>query len=97
MSIDSTDYNYNEENNIITLSDEDGNDLEFEFLDVIEYEEEEYIVLLPPDDDEVVILKIDSNDDSETEDYIGVEDEELLEKLFELFKDRNSDIFNFSD
>ena len=88
---------YDEDNNIITLSDEDGNDMEFEFLDVIEYEDEEYVVLLPPDDEEVVILKIDSNDDSETEDYIGVEDEELLEKLFELFKDRNSDIFSFSD
>ena len=33
--------------NIIILNDEDGNEVEFEFLDLIEYEGEEYVVLLP--------------------------------------------------
>ena len=33
--------------NIIVLNDEDGNEVEFEFLDLIEYEGEEYVVLLP--------------------------------------------------
>lgn len=31
--------------NIIILNDEDGNEVEFEFLDLIEYEGEEYVVL----------------------------------------------------
>ena len=42
--------NLNEEqelDNILVLNDEEGNEVEFEFLDLIEYEGEEYVVLLP--------------------------------------------------
>ena len=61
--------------------------MEFEFLDIVEYEGEEYIVLIEnnEDADEVVILKIDPIDD-ETEEYLSIEDEELLDKLFDIFK-----------
>ena len=95
MSIENT--GYDEETNVITLSDEDGNDVEFEFLDLLEYEGKEYIVLLPPDDDSVVILEIQSDENSETENYIGIEDEQLLMKLFGVFKEKNSDFFDFED
>ena len=38
----------NEENeNIIILNDENGNEVRFEFLDLVELEDEEYVVLLP--------------------------------------------------
>ena len=49
-----------EDNSILTLTDEDGNEVQFEFLDVIEYEGEEYLLFLPVDDDsnEVIILLI---------------------------------------
>ena len=33
--------------NIIVLNDEEGNEVQFEFLDLIEYEDEEYVILLP--------------------------------------------------
>ncbi len=61
--------------------------MEFEFLDIVEYEGEEYIVLIEnnEDADEVVILKINPIDD-ETEEYLSIEDEELLDKLFDIFK-----------
>ena len=71
--------------NIITLTDEDGKESNFELLDLVELDNEEYVVLLPVDDEEseepgeVVILKVeDSDDDSdeETESYVSVEDEE---------------------
>ena len=77
------------EGTLITLEDEEGNEVEFEFLDVVEYEGEEYIVLIENDEDadEVVILKINAIDD-ETEEYTSIEDEELLEKLFEIFKSK---------
>ena len=47
--------------NIITLNDEDGNEVDFEFLDLIEYEGNDYVVLLPveEDSDEVVILQVE--------------------------------------
>ena len=86
-----------EEASIIVLEDDLGNEVEFEYLDVIEYEGIEYLFLLPAneeDGDEVVILKITSIDD-ETESFEGIEDEELLETLFRNFKDKWKDEFNF--
>lgn len=95
------------EDNIVTLKDEDGNDVNFEFLDLIEYEGEEYIVLLPAEEveneeaDEVVILKTekleDSEEDSEEETYVSVEDEDVLNAVFEIFKEKFKDEFNFVD
>ena len=75
------------EGTLITLEDEEGVEVEFEFLDIVEYEGEEYIVLIENDEDadEVVILKINPIDD-ETEEYVSIEDEDLLDKLFEIFK-----------
>lgn len=84
------------EGTLITLEDEEGNEVEFEFLDVVEYEGEEYIVLIENDEDadEVVILKINAIDE-ETEEYASIEDEELLEKLFEIFKKKYEGDINF--
>ena len=67
--------------NILLLSDEDGNDVQFEFLDLIDYDEEEYVVLLPVEDEsedeigEVVILKVEQTESEDQESYVGVEDE----------------------
>ena len=95
----------NEElDNIIILNDEEGNEVKFEFLDLVELDEEEYVVLLPvseegeEDEGEVVILKLeDTDEDSEEESYVGVEDEEILNKVFEIFKEKYKDEFNFVD
>ena len=95
----------NEElDNIIILNDEDGNEVKFEFLDLVELDEEEYVVLLPvseegeEDEGEVVILKLeDTDEDSEEESYVGVVDEEILNKVFAIFKEKYKDEFNFVD
>lgn len=95
----------NEElDNIIILNDEEGNEVKFEFLDLVELDEEEYVVLLPVSEDgeedegEVVILKLeDTDEDSEEESYVGVEDEEILNKVFAIFKEKYKDEFNFVD
>ena len=91
--------------NIIILNDEDGNEVKFEFLDLVELDDEEYVVLLPvaeegeEDDGEVVILKLEDNDDedSEEESYVSVEDEDVLNKVFEIFKEKFKDDFDFVD
>ena len=77
------------EGTLIPLVDEEGNETEFERLDVIEYEGEEYIVLIEneEDADEVVILKIHPID-NETEEYVSIDDDELLDTLFDVFKSR---------
>ena len=86
-----------EEASIIVLEDDLGNEVEFEYLDVIEYEGVEYLYLIPANEEdgvEVVILKITSIDD-ENEMFEGIEDEALLETLFETFKNKWKDEFNF--
>ena len=95
----------NEElDNIVTLNDEDGNEVKFEFLDLVELDEGEYVVLLPvseegeEDEGEVVILKVeDSDGDSDEESYVGITDEEILNKVFEIFKEKYKDEFDFVD
>lgn len=89
--------------NIISLKDENGNDVNFEFLDMINYENENYIVLLPADEnaedgDEVVILKQAKSDDgSDEEEYDSVEDEDTLNTIFDMFKEKYKDEFDFID
>ena len=84
--------------NIVVLNDNDGNELEFEYLYLIEHNEETYVVLLPVDEeaDEVVILRCEeSEDDSDEENYRSVDDQELLNEIFEIFKEKNKDNFDF--
>ena len=92
------------DDNIVVLNDEEGNEVQFEFLDLVELDNEEYVVLLPvteegeEEEGEVVILKLeDTDEDSEEESYVGVEDEEILNKVFEIFKEKYKDEFNFVD
>ena len=73
------------DDNIVVLNDEEGNEVQFEFLDLVELDDEEYVVLLPvteegeEEEGEVVILKLeDTDEDSEEESYVGVEDGEKL-------------------
>lgn len=86
--------------NVIILNDEDGNEVQFEFLDLIELDGEEYVVLLPTDEDEdgeVVILKVEDTDSEDEESYVSVDDQEVLNKVFEIFKEKFKDEFNFID
>ncbi len=97
--------NKEDSENIVILNDENGNEVKFEFLDLVELDDEEYVVLLPVTDDdeedegEVVILKVDDTDDedSEEESYVSVDDEETLNKVFEIFKNKFKDDFDFVD
>ena len=98
-------YEGEELDNIVILNDEDGNEVKFEFLDLVELDDEEYVVLLPvteegeEDEGEVVILKVEDNDDEESEEesYVRVEDEVTVNKVFELYKEKFKDDFDFVD
>lgn len=91
--------------NIVILNDEEGNEVKFEFLDLVELDDEEYVVLLPiteegeEEEGEVVILKVEDTDDEEAdeESYVSIEDEEVLNKVFEIFKEKFKDDFDFVD
>lgn len=88
--------------NIIVLNDENGEEVQFEFLDLIELDDEEYVVLLPVEEEEdsegeVVILKVEDTESDDEESYVSVDDEEILNKVFEIFKEKFKDEFNFID
>ena len=87
-----------EESSIITMTDENGEEVEFEYLDSVEYEGKEYLVLIPAEEDanEIVILEVEPVDD-ELENYLAVENEEILNAVYEIFKDRFKDVLNFGD
>lgn len=76
--------------NYITLTDDDGQDISFEVLDTIEYKDRLFAVLLPfeDEDDEVVILEIIPGEDPEMDDFVTIDDEDLLNEVFEEFQKR---------
>ena len=88
--------------NIVVLNDENGEEVPFEFLDLIELNGEQYVILLPVEEDEeesgeVVILKVEDTDSEEEESYVSVDDEEVLNTVFDMFKEKFKDEFNFLD
>ena len=91
-----------ENENIIVLTDEDGVDVEFEFCASVMYEGNEYVVLLPVEDDdgEVVILQVFEDENADEDDeatYVGVEDENVLQAVFDLFKEQAGDDLDFEE
>lgn len=87
-----------EESEILTLTDENGNDVDFEYLDCMEYQGKEYLVLMPADEAEtqIVILEVEPVDD-ENENYLAVEDEAVLDAVYDMFKEKYKDVLTFED
>ena len=90
--------NEEEQTNILTLTDENGVDVDFEYLDCIEYEGKEYLVLMPADEmaTEIVILEVEPVDE-ENENYLSVSDENVLNAVYDIFKERYKDVLTFED
>ncbi len=96
-----------ERDDTVVLIDENGDEVEFEHLDTIEMDGNEYVVLIPLQEednevqeedetaDEVVILKLEHNSEGE-DSFISVEDENELNKVFEEFKSRMEEEYDFS-
>ncbi len=98
------DENMEELDNIIILNNENGEEVKFEFLDLVDLDDEQYVVLLPmseedeESDGEVVILKLeDTDEESDEESYVSVDDEDTLMRVFNIFKDKFKDEFDFVD
>ena len=85
-----------EETSILTLTDENGQDVDFEYLDCIEYQGTEYLVLMPEGEDEIVIMEVEPVDE-ENENYLAVEDEAGLDAVYAIFKEKFKDVLTFED
>ena len=89
---------YEEETSILALTDENGQDVEFEYLDCIEYFGKEYLVLMPVESEtaEVVILEVEPVDE-ENENYLSVQDEGILNAVYQIFKEKYEDVLTFEE
>jgi len=87
-----------EEVSTLTLIDEQGEEIVFEYLDCIEYEGKEYLVLTPMDEEsgQIVILEVQPVDE-EIENYVAVESEQILDAVYAIFKERYKDILTFAE
>lgn len=85
-----------QQNDLVELVDEEGNPVQFRHLMTLEHEGENYVLLCAADEDEgddeedegveseVCILRIDRDEDGD-DCYVAVEDEDLLDEVFEKF------------
>ena len=88
-----------EMDNTVILVDENGVEMTFEVLDVIAYEGNDYAILVAEEGEEtdtVVIVRIDTDENGE-ENFSSVEDEDVLDAVFEMFKENCGDEFDFVD
>ena len=87
-----------EESSILSLTDENGVETEFEYLDCIPYEGKEYLVLMPAEEEatEIIILEVEPVDE-ETENYISIQDEAILDAVYGIFKEKYKDVLTFEE
>lgn len=78
----------------VTITDTDGIKASYEFLDIVFHNELEYVILEPDDGDGYVdIFRVIKTTDGEA--YQRVSDDGLLDEIFEIFKRKNEDEFDF--
>jgi hypothetical protein len=88
-----------ENDGIIELVDENGKVINFKLLDVTEYKGEKYTLLLPAEpneeiaEDEVVIFRLNEKEES----LEPIEDENLLEEVFEFYQQETEGEEVYSD
>lgn len=89
-----------ENSHLIDLIDENGETVTFEHLDTVQYKNKDYVICIPYDDDEEVVTEVVIfllNKDAEEDCLEQVDDPELLGPVYDLFKERNKDMFDFED
>ena len=79
--------------NFITLTDDAGQEIELEHLDTLEYDGETYMAFIPAEmsveeEYELMILKVEADEDAQEEILVTVDDEDVLNTVFEKFSER---------
>lgn len=78
----------------VRFTDSDGNFCAGEFLDIVNYNGDEYAIIDPCDTEGYVdIFRISTAEGKEV--YIRIDDDETLEAVFEVFRIKNEDEFDF--
>ena len=83
-------------NDYVVLTDEEGNEVEFQHIDTVDVDGETYMAFIPADlavedEAEVVILKVIEEDGEEI--LATVEDESEADRIFDIVMERVEDMF----
>ncbi|MBZ4666311.1 DUF1292 domain-containing protein [Mahella sp.] len=98
-----------DEENIVTLIDEDNNEVQFEHILTLEIDDKEYVLLSPLepmedlDQDEAIVLKIEQ-DDSGEDIYVSIDDEDEMQAVYDAYmeiiseeEDAEEDLYDDED
>lgn len=92
-----------EQNNILTFFDENDQPIELEIVDSFEIADKKYAALATPEDadnedneSEVYIMRIESESSGE-DIFVSIDDDDELDRAFEMFKDRCGEEFDILD
>ena len=77
-----------ENENIFTLTDEDGNESEFELIGELNIDDNTYLALIPKDgdEDEYVILKVEVDENGD-ELLVTIDDDDEFDRVADAFED----------
>ncbi len=83
-------------NDYVVLTDEDGNEVEFQHIDTVEVDGQTYMAFIPAElavdeEAEVVILKVEEENGEEI--LTTVEDDEEADKIFDIVMERVEDMY----
>lgn len=83
-----------EDDNVVVLTDENGEEIEFEIVGEYEKDGNKYFAMLPPESDdsdddiiEYVILKLAVDKESGEEYFVSVDDDDELDDVADYFDD----------
>ena len=83
-----------EDDNVVVLTDENGEEIEFEIVGEYEKDDNKYFAMLPPESDdsdddiiEYVILKLAVDEESGEEYFVSVDDDDELDDVADYFDD----------
>lgn len=87
------DHEHEHDEEIIVLTDEEGNEHEFSIVQVIKVDENDYAILLPvhggEEEDQAIILRIDTEDGEDV--LVEIEDEAEFERVAEAWEEMLDD------
>lgn len=103
MNVNNMGSEHDEEINVIELFDENGESIKFEHLDTISMNDKRYVVITPmieeiPDDEEVesdVYIMLIVTDENGEEMLEMIDNEQEIASVFEAFKAKSKDDYDF--
>ena len=83
-------------NDYVTLTDENGNELELEHLDTLEYNGNTYFAFIPAEmqlEESYQLIIMKSEEENGEEILVTLDDEDELDEMFQIFSERLEETF----